>query len=70
MKTEVFENDYVQCTRSLQIKPSRLWGQEWSRNYISFSSGRTKSDSELAQLLGGDFFKKEEILNEIMILLL
>ena len=35
-------------------------GQEWSRNYISFSSGRTKSDSELAQLLGGDFFKKEE----------
>ena len=54
---EVFENDYVQCTRSLQIKPSGCGDKNGHEiKMISFSSGRTKSDSELAQLLGGDFF--------------
>ena len=53
MKTEVFENDYVQCTRSLQIEPSgcgdkngheiiyrfRLVGPKAIQNWLNFWAG-------------------------------
>ena len=88
MKMEVFENDYVQCTRSLQIKPSgcgdkngheiiyrfRLVGPKAIQNWLNFWAGiffkkRTKSPN-LCFPKCGLGLSRENILNEIMILLL
>lgn len=88
MKMEVFENDYVQYTRSLQIKPSgcgdkngheiiyrfRLVGPKAIQNWLNFWAGiflkkRTKSPN-LCFPKCGLGLSRENILNEIMILLL